>query len=42
MDGSLVVLTAGRETHGLERLDQFKYAILERHGGISVVPQEKN
>ena len=35
------ILTAGRETHGLERLDQFKYTILERHGGISVVPQEK-
>jgi len=34
------ILTAGRETHGLERLDQFKYAILERHGGISVVPTD--
>jgi uncharacterized membrane protein YcaP (DUF421 family) len=32
------VLAAGRETHGLERLEQIKYAILERHGGISVVP----
>ncbi|HKY20624.1 MAG TPA: YetF domain-containing protein [Vicinamibacterales bacterium] len=32
------ILTAGRERHGLERLEQFKYAILERHGGISVVP----
>ena len=35
------ILTAGRETHGLERLEQFKYAILERHGGISVVPIEE-
>lgn len=35
------ILTAGRETHGLERLEQFKYAILERHGGISVVPTEE-
>lgn len=35
------ILEAGREKHGLERLEQFKYAILERHGGISVVPQEK-
>src|SRR5688572_22024296 len=26
------ILTAGRENHGLERLEQFKYAILERHG----------
>jgi uncharacterized membrane protein YcaP (DUF421 family) len=34
------VLAAGRERHGLERLEQFKYAILERHGGISVVPVE--
>ena len=34
------VLAAGRENHGLERLEQFKYAILERHGGISVVPAE--
>jgi uncharacterized membrane protein YcaP (DUF421 family) len=32
------ILAEGREKHGLERLDQFKYAILERHGGISVVP----
>ena len=31
------ILTEGREKHGLERLEQFKYAILERHGGISVV-----
>jgi uncharacterized membrane protein YcaP (DUF421 family) len=34
------VLAAGREKHGLERLDQFKYAILERHGGISVIPDD--
>jgi uncharacterized membrane protein YcaP (DUF421 family) len=34
------ILEAGREKHGLERLDQFKYAILERHGGISVIPTE--
>ena len=35
------ILDAGREKHGLERLEQFKYAILERHGGISVIPTEK-
>jgi uncharacterized membrane protein YcaP (DUF421 family) len=35
------ILAAGREKHGLERLEQFKYAILERHGGISVVPTEE-
>ena len=34
------ILAAGREHHGLERLEQFKYAILERHGGISVVPAD--
>jgi uncharacterized membrane protein YcaP (DUF421 family) len=34
------ILAEGREKHGLERLDQFKYAILERHGGISVIPTE--
>ena len=34
------ILEAGREKHGLERLEQFKYAILERHGGISVIPTE--
>jgi uncharacterized membrane protein YcaP (DUF421 family) len=34
------ILAEGREKHGLERLDQFKYAILERHGGISIVPTE--
>ncbi len=34
------ILAAGRENHGLERLEQFKYAILERHGGISVVPTD--
>ena len=34
------ILAEGREKHGLERLDQFKYAILERHGGISIIPTE--
>ena len=33
------VLTAARELHGLERLDQIKFAILERSGGISIVPK---
>jgi len=32
------VLTAARERHGLERLDQVKYAVLERSGHISIVP----
>jgi uncharacterized membrane protein YcaP (DUF421 family) len=33
------ILTAAREIHGLERLDQIKYAVLERSGGISIVPR---
>jgi uncharacterized membrane protein YcaP (DUF421 family) len=33
------ILTAARELRGLERLDQIKYAVLERNGGISVIPQ---
>jgi uncharacterized membrane protein YcaP (DUF421 family) len=32
------ILTAARETHGLERLDQVKHAVLEREGSISVIP----
>jgi uncharacterized membrane protein YcaP (DUF421 family) len=32
------VMTAGRETHGLERMAQIKWAVLESSGGISVVP----
>ncbi len=34
------VLTTAREKQGLERLDQIKYAILERGGSISIVPKE--
>jgi uncharacterized membrane protein YcaP (DUF421 family) len=34
------ILAEGREKHGLARAEQFKYAILERHGGISVVPTD--
>jgi uncharacterized membrane protein YcaP (DUF421 family) len=33
------VLTAARERQGLERMDQIKYAVLERSGGISIVPR---
>ena len=32
------ILEAARELQGLERLDQIKYAILERSGQITVVP----
>ena len=34
------ILAEGREKHGLEHLGQYKYAILERHGGISIVPTD--
>lgn len=34
------ILSAARETHGLERLDQIKRAVLERNGAISIVPRE--
>jgi uncharacterized membrane protein YcaP (DUF421 family) len=33
------VLAAARERQGLERMDQIKYAVLERSGGISIVPK---
>ena len=32
------VLLAARETQGLERMDQIKYAVLETSGGISIIP----
>ncbi|HYE01855.1 MAG TPA: YetF domain-containing protein [Phycisphaerales bacterium] len=35
------VLDAAREHHGLERLEQIKYAILERTGGISIIPERE-
>lgn len=34
------ILEAARELQGLGRLDQIKYAVLERHGGITIVPKE--
>jgi uncharacterized membrane protein YcaP (DUF421 family) len=33
------VLDAAREIHGLEKLEQIKYAVLERNGKISIIPQ---
>jgi uncharacterized membrane protein YcaP (DUF421 family) len=32
------VLSAARTRHGLERLEQVKYAVLERSGEISIIP----
>jgi len=34
------ILEAARELQGLERLDQIKYAVLERSGEITIVPWE--
>ena len=34
------ILNAARQTQGLERLDQIKYAVLETHGHISIIPAE--
>jgi uncharacterized membrane protein YcaP (DUF421 family) len=34
------ILTAAREAHGLTRLQDVEYAILERSGGISIVPAQ--
>ncbi|WP_205509951.1 DUF421 domain-containing protein [Longitalea arenae] len=33
------VLEAARNLHGLERLDQIKYAVLELDGTISIIPK---
>ncbi len=33
------ILGAARECHGLERLDQIKYAIVEQNGHITIVPR---
>jgi uncharacterized membrane protein YcaP (DUF421 family) len=35
------VMAAARERQGLERIDQIKYAVLERSGGISIIPKEE-
>jgi uncharacterized membrane protein YcaP (DUF421 family) len=32
------IMTAAREKQGIERMEQIKYAILERSGGISIIP----
>lgn len=32
------ILSAARKLRGLERFDQIKYAVLERDGGITIIP----
>lgn len=34
------ILSAARAAQGLERMDQIKYAVLERSGGISIIPKQ--
>lgn len=36
------VMDAARQQHGLERLDQVKFAVLEVGGNISIVPVDPN
>ncbi|MNR78861.1 hypothetical protein D3C72_95610 [compost metagenome] len=33
------IMAAARQTQGLERVEQIKYAVLERTGGISIIPK---
>lgn len=33
------VLAQARMQQGLERMDQIKYAVLERNGGIYIIPR---
>ncbi|MBB6611153.1 DUF421 domain-containing protein [Pontibacter sp. Tf4] len=35
------ILESARDLHGLQRLDQIKYAILEKNGKITIIPEEK-
>lgn len=36
------ILQAAREMQGLERMDQIKYAVLERTGQISIIPRSSD
>jgi uncharacterized membrane protein YcaP (DUF421 family) len=35
------ILAAARLLHGLERMEQIKYAVLERNGQISIIPDDR-
>jgi uncharacterized membrane protein YcaP (DUF421 family) len=35
------ILTNARQMHGLECLEQIQYAVLERNGGISIIPKRE-
>jgi len=34
------IMASARMSQGLERMDQIKYAVLERSGGISIIPKD--
>jgi uncharacterized membrane protein YcaP (DUF421 family) len=36
------ILAAARETQGIDRMDQIRSAVLERSGGISIMPKESS
>lgn len=36
------ILAAAREKQGLASLDQIEHAVVEAHGGISIIPKEKS
>jgi uncharacterized membrane protein YcaP (DUF421 family) len=36
------ILAAARQSHGLQRLDQIQYAVLEINGSISVIPRRED
>lgn len=35
------ILEAARQLQGIEKMEQIKYAVLERSGGISIIPKEQ-
>ena len=35
-------MQAARELQGLERMDQIKFAVLERSGAITIIPKPEN
>jgi uncharacterized membrane protein YcaP (DUF421 family) len=35
------ILEAARQLHGLERIEQIKYAVLEKSGEISIIPADE-
>jgi uncharacterized membrane protein YcaP (DUF421 family) len=35
------IMTAARHQAGLQRMDQIKFAVLERSGGVSIIPKDE-